>query len=246
MQIFQSDGGGEFISVPFKEPLQTHDIHHQFSCPYTPSQNGRAKRKHRHVIETGLTMLFPANLHAKYWLDAFCTVVYIITHMPSPLLDHKCPFELLYGANPDYGMFRPFGCRVFPCLCDYTTHKLEPQSKPCIFIGYNVNYKGFHCLDPTTGRIYITRHTQFDELYFPYDGSSQPKRHLDFSTFTDPSSTCTVNKTPGSTSTKVSKKSDMYTNPCSLCPDSTHYAPSSRSGGFFYSITGCFLGLSLR
>ena len=49
---FQSDGGVEFTSNHFKAHLSTSGIHHQLSCPYAPAQNGRAKRKYRHVIET--------------------------------------------------------------------------------------------------------------------------------------------------------------------------------------------------
>ncbi|GJV84934.1 putative RNA-directed DNA polymerase [Tanacetum coccineum] len=33
---------------------------HRLSCPYTPQQNGRAERKHRHLVETGLVILFHA------------------------------------------------------------------------------------------------------------------------------------------------------------------------------------------
>ena len=43
---FQSDGGAEFTNNCFKAHLSTSSIHHQLSCPYTPAQNGRAKRKH--------------------------------------------------------------------------------------------------------------------------------------------------------------------------------------------------------
>ncbi|GJV49743.1 putative RNA-directed DNA polymerase [Tanacetum coccineum] len=35
------------------------------------STNGRAERKHRHLVETGLAMLFHAHVPASYWVDAF-------------------------------------------------------------------------------------------------------------------------------------------------------------------------------
>ena len=41
------------LALVSKLTLRTSDIHHQFSCPYTPAQNGRAKRKYCHVTETG-------------------------------------------------------------------------------------------------------------------------------------------------------------------------------------------------
>ena len=43
IKVFQSDGGGEFISTRFKTHLQGHGIQHLISCPSTPEQNGLRK-----------------------------------------------------------------------------------------------------------------------------------------------------------------------------------------------------------
>lgn len=75
---------------------------------------------------------------------------------------------------------------MFLYLRNYTTHKLQLRRKHCIFISYNVNYKGYHCLHPTTGHIYITHYAQVNELYSPDDGFSKPTGSLEFSSFTDP------------------------------------------------------------
>lgn len=67
IKVFQSDGGGgEFSSNAFKTLLELHGIHHQYSCPYTPQQNRVVERKHRHIVETGLSLLFQANMPLKY------------------------------------------------------------------------------------------------------------------------------------------------------------------------------------
>ena len=78
------------------------------------------------------------------------------------VLENKSPYELLFSAIPHYANFRAFGCRVYPYLRDYSANKLSPRSTPCIFIGYSNQYKGYRCLDPSTSRIYKTRHAQFD------------------------------------------------------------------------------------
>ncbi|KAG8480506.1 hypothetical protein CXB51_024662 [Gossypium anomalum] len=57
---FQSDWGGEFRA--FAPILARHGILHRISCPHTSEQNGVAERKHRHIVETGLTLLAQANL----------------------------------------------------------------------------------------------------------------------------------------------------------------------------------------
>ena len=58
IKVFQSDGGGEFSSKDFLNCLSDQGIIHQQSCPGTPEQNGVAERKHRHVIELGLAMMY--------------------------------------------------------------------------------------------------------------------------------------------------------------------------------------------
>ena len=58
LKSFQSDRGGEFTSIVFRPHLDQHGIHHQLTCPHTPQQNGVVERKHRHIVETGLTLLF--------------------------------------------------------------------------------------------------------------------------------------------------------------------------------------------
>lgn len=35
-------------------------------------------------------------------------------------------------------------------------------------MGYNAQYKGYRCLYPPTGRVFITRHAIFDEHHFPF------------------------------------------------------------------------------
>ena len=163
-------------------------IHHQLSCSYTPTQNGRTERKHRHVTETGSTLLFHSNLSPRFWVDAFNIAIYIINRLPTPLLVGKSPLELLYGYSPHYDNFHPFGCRFYPCLHDYMPNKLSPRIIPSIFLGYSPAHKGFRCLDPTTTKLYITRHTQFAETHFPVvpNSKAQPLSYLHISNFLEP------------------------------------------------------------
>lgn len=47
-------------------------------------------------------------------------------------------------------------------------HKLEPRSLQRVFIGYSPQHKGYICLYPLTGKVYISRHVVFDEECFPF------------------------------------------------------------------------------
>ena len=57
IKTLRSNGGGEYTSKSFESFLSSNGIHHQISCPCTPQQNGLVERKHRHLIETTITLL---------------------------------------------------------------------------------------------------------------------------------------------------------------------------------------------
>ena len=62
----QLDGDGEFTSFQFTSFLETHGIFHRISCPYIAQQNGLAERKHRHVVEMGLSLIAHSGLPQNY------------------------------------------------------------------------------------------------------------------------------------------------------------------------------------
>jgi hypothetical protein len=170
IKCVQSDWGGEFRKL--NTFFQSLGIRHRLPCPHTHHQNGSVERKHRHIVETGLTLLASASLPQKYWDDAFLTATYLINRLPSPVTSNKSPLELLFKQTPDYNFLKIFGCACWPHLRPYNTHKMDFRSTRCIFLGYSLNHKGYKCLDPTTNRIYIARNVVFDEHVFPFATSS--------------------------------------------------------------------------
>lgn len=66
----QTNNGGEYTSAQFKTFLSQHGIFHKLTCPYTSQQN-RAERKHRHIIEMGLSLLAQLGLPSKFGLTHF-------------------------------------------------------------------------------------------------------------------------------------------------------------------------------
>jgi transposase InsO family protein len=156
-----SDNGGEFVAL--KHYFTTNGISHYTTAPHTPQQNGVSERHHRHLVETGLTLLHDASLPLQYWPYAFSTAAYLINHQPTPLLQHKSPFEILFTQSPNYKKLKKFGCLCFPLIRPYNTNKLQPKSIPCIFVGYSLTQNAYSCLDPLTNRLYQSRHVIFHE-----------------------------------------------------------------------------------
>ena len=69
IKAVQSDWGGEYCSV--NSFLQNCGIAHRVSCPHTHQQNGAVERKYRHIVETGLALLYHASVPFRFWDDAF-------------------------------------------------------------------------------------------------------------------------------------------------------------------------------
>ena len=52
----------------------------------TPSQNGIAKRKNKHLLETARALLFQIHVPKHLWVDAIFTTCFLINRMPSSVI----------------------------------------------------------------------------------------------------------------------------------------------------------------
>jgi len=95
IKALYSDNGDKFLKL--KPYLSNHGISHYTTAPHTPQQNGVIERRHRHFVETSLTFLHDASLPLSYWPHAFQTAAYLINRQPTPLLQNKSPFEVLFN-----------------------------------------------------------------------------------------------------------------------------------------------------
>ncbi|TYK03707.1 Retrovirus-related Pol polyprotein from transposon TNT 1-94 [Cucumis melo var. makuwa] len=134
----------------------------QRSCPHTSQQNGRAERKHRHILDSVRAFLLSASCPEKFWGEAALTSVYTINHLPSSVLQNISPFERLYGTPPNYSNLKVFGCACFVLLHPHEHIKLEPRARLYCFLGYGTEHKGFRCWDPLSNRLPISRHSTPD------------------------------------------------------------------------------------
>ena len=165
IKTLQSDWGGEYRSLaPF---LTSAGIHFRHPCPHTHPQNGKSERKHRHIIEMGLTLLTQAKMPLHFWWEAFSTFTFLINHLSTPTLNHKSPINILLHVKPNLNFLKVFGYACFPHLRDYNQHKLDFRSTKYVFIGYSPNHKGYLCLHPL-GRVYNSQSVTFNESDFPF------------------------------------------------------------------------------
>lgn len=112
------------------------------------------------------SLRFQSGLPIKLWGECILAATYIINRLPSPILDHKTPFECLYDKTPDYFVLKVFGCLCYVSIHD--NNKFSPRAIKHVFLGYPLDHKGYKLFNLETKQIFISRHVVFDETIFPY------------------------------------------------------------------------------
>ena len=101
----------------------------QHLVPYTPQQNGVAKRKNRALKEMETCMLEAKDLNPKIWDKAIKCDAYIQNRSPHKFLDGKTPYEFWFGHKPNISHFRVFGSKSWARIPPEKRKALQPQRK---------------------------------------------------------------------------------------------------------------------
>lgn len=104
MRILRSDNAKKYMSEWFQSYMRQHDILHQSSYVDTPSQNGVAERKNRHLLEIVRARLFQMEVPKQFWANAVSTTCFLINHMPSTLLIGNTPYNVLFPNKTLFSM----------------------------------------------------------------------------------------------------------------------------------------------
>ena len=128
MQIkcLRSDGGGEYFSHEFSRFLDGQGVKRQFTCRYTPQQNGVAERKNRHIAEISRALMSEKEMPQYYWAEAVHTAVYIMNRTPTAAVHDVTPEEKFTGLKADVSHFKVFGCIAYVRILDELRTKLDP------------------------------------------------------------------------------------------------------------------------
>lgn len=111
-----------------------------------------------------LTLKYPKNFSSMP-LRHLCFSLIVYLH-GCLVLDHHMNGYL--RKNWSMNISKVLGVLAIPAYTTYAHNKLDYRTKLCIFIGYSLNHRGYQCLDPTTGHIYLSWHVVFDDHKFPY------------------------------------------------------------------------------
>lgn len=133
-----------------------------------PQQNGRAERKHQHVLNVARALLFQAHLPIKFYGDCVLAATHLINRTPSKLLNGKPPYEILYHQAPSYDHIRIFGTSCFVWNRMKNNDKFALRNQKCLFVGYPFGQKGWRVYDLETHEFFVSHDVIFHEHIFSF------------------------------------------------------------------------------
>ncbi|MCO5579352.1 hypothetical protein L7F22_033207 [Adiantum nelumboides] len=163
VQTLRTDRGGEYMSGAFKDFLGKKGVKHQCTMPYTPQQNGVAKRKNTFLMEMARCMLMAKSLPHKLWMEAVACAARVLNRCPTCALKIITPYESWYDRKPSVSYLRVFGCLAYAHIPQQLRGKLDDKAVKCIFVGYSSGSKGYRLYKPTTNKIFESRDAIFAE-----------------------------------------------------------------------------------
>ena len=77
IKAVRSDRGGKYTSTAFMEYCEEQGIRGFLTAPYTPQQNGVAKRKNRTILDMVRSMLKSKRIPKEFWAEAVQCAIYV-------------------------------------------------------------------------------------------------------------------------------------------------------------------------
>ena len=85
--------------------------------------------KHQHILNIARTLQFQACLPIDFWGECVLTAAYLINRTPTPILDGKTPYEILFGEKPNYEYLRVFGSLCYAHKKSRSNDKFDVRSR---------------------------------------------------------------------------------------------------------------------
>jgi transposase InsO family protein len=135
-KVLRTDNGGELCGNEFDQLCKQCGIACINATPYTPQQNGIAKRMNRTLMDKARSMLSGVGIAQEFWAEAVDTAKYLVNMSPLSVLVETTPHEVWFGKKPSVSHLKLFGCDAFVHVPKEKRSKLDKKAVKCIFTGY--------------------------------------------------------------------------------------------------------------
>lgn len=161
----RTDNGGEYTSREMQDYLKESGIQSEFTIPDNPSQNGKAERMNRTLVERARALAINAKMPKFLWGEAILCATYITNRCPTRSMQEEnincTPAELWYKRKPDAGKLKIFGCVAYNLVTDKQRGKFDPKCEKLFMVGYCTN--GYRLWNSIKRKVITGRNVKFDE-----------------------------------------------------------------------------------
>jgi transposase InsO family protein len=177
IQKWMSDGGGEYNSGAFNAHLKERGIEIIKSIPHAHTQNGRAERIIRTLMDKAESMRFQACIPASWWQFSLDHATHVYNRTPSRRLNWQTPFQMLNKEKPNVTHLRVFGCAAYVFIpVEVRTNKMSPKSELMIYLGNHPGGKGWIFMRGPNNIVFSAAQATFDESLFPRCPHAVPRK----------------------------------------------------------------------
>ena len=172
---YHSDNGSEFLNQRLKTFTLMKGIKHTTSTPYSPEQNGVAEARNKVLGRFLRTLMIHSGAPHSLWHYGVEHSNLLTNISPHRLLQGQTPYQILHHEKFPYRRLRVWGCLTHVLLNPTQRHsKLDPVTKPAVFMGINQSGPGWIFLDPTTQKELKSSDAVFQE-WVPFYARLQDK-----------------------------------------------------------------------
>lgn len=116
---------------------------------------------------------FHSNVPINLWNFSIKHALHLINRVPSPLLQLKCPYEMLFNIFPVIIHLNVFGCLCFETTLRVHRTKFQTRARKVIFIGFKDGTKGYLLYDIKSLDLFVSRNVIFYETSFPFKNTTK-------------------------------------------------------------------------
>lgn len=126
------------------------------------------ERKHQHLLNVVIALLFYAHMPTVFWGSALLNVCYLVNKILVSRLHNKTLFEFMFHKFPSYTYLKSFGYLFYALNLISQRKHFDSSSKRCVFIGYTNGIKCYNLYDLEAKVYIISRDVFFYEELFPF------------------------------------------------------------------------------